>query len=160
MRASFHLAREILQQPAFDPYRGRELFPGADVKSREDIDDFIRETAGSVYHLSGTCRMGTHVESVVDPRCMVHGVTGLRVVDASVMPQVTSGNTNAPTIMIAERAADLIKGLEPMREDDARYYRALDWETTQRPSPPRVRLDTTASNGTRASPRVQPTSTP
>ena len=103
------LSREVLAQPAFNTYRGAPIFP-----PRDDLDDaaleaFIRAKAESVYHPIGTCRMGNDGESVVDPQLRVRGVEGLRVVDASVMPTLIGGNTNAPTIMLAERAADLIR---------------------------------------------------
>lgn len=102
------ISREILHQPAFAPFRGRPVLP-----TREDLDEdglvrFIRGKAESAYHPVGTCRMGTDDASVVDSALRVRGVDGLRVVDASVMPQIIGGNTNAPTIMIAERAADFI----------------------------------------------------
>ena len=103
------LSREILAQKAFDRYRGTPIFP-----ARTDLDDaglaeFVRAKAESVYHPVGTCRMGSDTDAVVDPQLRVNGVEGLRVIDASVMPCLIGGNTNAPTIMIAERAADLIK---------------------------------------------------
>ena len=100
-----HLAREIFAQKAFDRYRGAELYPGADNRSEEDVMDFIRRRAESIYHPIGTCRMGTDDEAVVDPGLDVRGLEGLSVVDASVMPSLVSGNTNAPTIMIAEKYA-------------------------------------------------------
>ena len=104
------ISREILAQPAFAPYRGGPIHP-----VREDLDEagleaFVRGRAESVYHPVGTCRMGDDAGAVVDPALRVHGVEGLRVVDASVMPTLPGGNTNAPTIMIAERAADLVLG--------------------------------------------------
>ena len=103
------LSRELLAQAAFDPYRGAPIHP-----ERDDLDDdaliaFIRAKAETVYHPVGTCRMGSHEDCVVDPRLRVRGVDGLRVVDASVMPTLPGGNTNAPTIMIAERASELIR---------------------------------------------------
>ena len=89
---------------------GRELFPGTDVESDEDLVDDMRRRVELLYHPVGTCRMGSDLDAVVDPQLRVRGADGLRVVDASVMPVIPSGNTNAPTIAIAERAADLIAG--------------------------------------------------
>lgn len=104
------LSRRLLAQPAFDAYRGPEVFPGQAVQTDAEIEAFVREKAESVYHPIGTCKMGAHDDrnAVVDSQCRVKGVSGLRVVDASVMPTLIGGNTNAPTIMIAERVADLI----------------------------------------------------
>jgi choline dehydrogenase len=102
------LSREILAQPAFAPYRGVEIYPGPDVRDDAGLTDFIRNKAETVYHPVGTCRMGSDPASVVDPQLRVRGIEGLRVIDASVMPSLIGGNTNAPTVMIAERAADLI----------------------------------------------------
>ena len=104
------LSREIFGQKAFDPYRGAPIFPARTDLSDSELADFIRAKAETVYHPVGTCRMGNDDASVVDPQLRVRGVDGLRVVDASVMPTLIGGNTNAPTIMIAERAADLIRG--------------------------------------------------
>ena len=103
------ISREIFAQPAFDPYRGAPIFPQRSDLSDAELADFIRAKAESVYHPIGTCRMGDDDASVVDASLRVRGVDGLRVIDASVMPSLIGGNTNAPTIMIAERAADLIK---------------------------------------------------
>lgn len=103
------LARKIVQMSAFNTFRGEELFPGIQVQQDEDIHTFIRNTAETLYHPVGTCKMGNDAMSVVNSRLQVHGVQGLRVVDASIMPSIVGGNTNAPTIMIAEKAADLIK---------------------------------------------------
>ena len=104
------LAREIFSQKAFDPYRGDELFPGADSRSEESILEFIRKKAETIYHPIGTCKMGMDEMSVVDPKLNVHGIQNLSVVDASIMPTLVSGNTNAPTIMIAEKyAAELLQ---------------------------------------------------
>ncbi len=102
------LSREILGQPAFKPFRGHEIFPGNDIADRNGMIDFIRNKAETIYHPVGTCRMGPDPHSVVDPELKVRGVEGLRVVDASIMPTLVGGNTNAPTIMIAEKAADMI----------------------------------------------------
>lgn len=104
------LSRDLLAARAFDDVRGAEIFPGGSVRTDADIAQAIREKAESIYHPVGTCRMGSDERSVVDPVLRVRGVDGLRVIDASVMPRLVGGNTNAPTIMIAERAADLIKG--------------------------------------------------
>ncbi len=113
MREGVKLARDVFAQTAFDPYRGPELMPGAHVTKDEQIDAFIRKTAETIYHPVGSARMGVDGESVVDPQLKVHGLEGLRVVDASVMPALISGNTNAPTIMIAEKASDMILGRAP-----------------------------------------------
>ena len=103
------LSRELLAQPAFDPYRGAPIYPARNDLSDAELAAFVRAKAESIYHPIGTCRMGSDEQSVVDPELRVRGVEGLRVIDASVMPTLIGGNTNAPTIMIAERAADLIR---------------------------------------------------
>lgn len=108
MRDGVKIGRQIFAQKAFDPYRADEYAPGDNVRSDDEIDDWIRQNVDSNYHLSGTCKMGVDAMSVVDERLRVRGLGGLRVVDASVMPTVVSGNTNAATIMIAERGADFI----------------------------------------------------
>lgn len=104
------ISRDVLAQKAFAPYRGEPIHPSRNDCSDEELADFIRAKAESVYHPIGTCRMGSDDAAVVDPQLRVRGVDGLRVIDASVMPQLIGGNTNAPTIMIAERASDLITG--------------------------------------------------
>ena len=104
------LSLDLFAQKAFDPYRGAPIHPARTHLSDSELVDFVRARAETVYHPIGTCRMGSDDASVVDPQLRVRGVDGLRVVDASVMPTLPSGNTNAPTIMIAERAADLIRG--------------------------------------------------
>ena len=106
------LMRQILQAPAMAKYRHKELFGLRDGMSDADWERHIRARADTIYHPVGTCKMGTDDMAVVDPSLRVRGVEGLRVVDASVMPTLIGGNTNAPTIMIAERAADLIRGFE------------------------------------------------
>jgi choline dehydrogenase len=111
------LARRILRAAAFAPYRGPEYMPGAAVESDEDLERHIRERVETLYHPVGTCKMGADPLAVVDPQLRVYCTTGLRVVDASVMPTLVGGNTNAPTIMIAEKAADLIRGRCLPRED-------------------------------------------
>jgi choline dehydrogenase len=104
------LSRELFAQQAFDAYRGASIFPARNDLSDAELVDFIRAKAETVYHPVGTCRMGSDDGSVVDPQLRVRGVEGLRVIDASVMPTLIGGNTNAPTMMIAERAADLMTG--------------------------------------------------
>lgn len=108
MLAGFRLARRIVEAPAFAPYRTRELFT-SEVHSDEEVCDAIRARAETIYHPVGTCRMGNDQAAVVDPELKVIGMQGLRVVDASIMPSLIGGNTNAPTIMIAEKAADMIR---------------------------------------------------
>jgi choline dehydrogenase len=131
LREGVKLAREVFAQEAFDPYRGPELMPGAHVTRDEQIDAFVRKTAETIYHPVGSAKMGHDEDSVVDPSLKVHGIEGLRVVDASVMPSLVSGNTNAPTIMIAEKTSDMILGKAPLpplhvrvAEDDASRSRA------------------------------------
>ena len=114
LREAVHIARRIVAQPAFDAYRGEELNPGPQVRSDDEIDDFIRRTAITIYHPVGTARMGNDPQAVVDASLRVRGLEGLRVVDAAVMPTLIGGNTNAPVIMIAEKAADLILGRAPL----------------------------------------------
>jgi choline dehydrogenase-like flavoprotein len=105
----FKLAREIMRQPALTRFGGKESKNSADVRTDAQIEEFIRDHADCAYHAVGTCRMGAGPHDVVDDRLRVKGIQGLRVVDASIMPSLVSGNTNAPTIMIAEKAADMIK---------------------------------------------------
>jgi choline dehydrogenase len=134
MRACVRLTREIFAQPAFDSYRGREIQPGSHVTGDEDIDAFIREKAESAYHPSGTCRMGSSDDplAVVDPETRVIGLRGLRIADSSIMPSITTGNLNAPTIMIGEKAADHILGNERLTASNAEYSIASNWQTAQR----------------------------
>jgi choline dehydrogenase-like flavoprotein len=109
MVKAFKLTQAILESPQFAPFRGRELFT-ADVRTDDEIRAALRARSDTIYHPVSTCRMGVDELAVVDPQLRVRGIAGLRVVDASVMPTLIGGNTNAPTIMIAEKAADLIKG--------------------------------------------------
>jgi choline dehydrogenase len=118
------IARDILNQPAFDPYNGGELSPGPDVATDEQVLDWIRRDAETALHPSCTCKMGTGEQAVVDPGSMrVHGLDGLRVVDASAMPYVTNGNIYAPVMMMAEKAADLILGNTPLEPQPVGFYR-------------------------------------
>jgi choline dehydrogenase len=114
--------RRILSQPAFEPLRGPELAPGETVQSDEEILDFIAREGESAYHPSCTCRMGVDGDAVTDPELRVHGLKGLRVVDASVMPSVTNGNIYAPVLMIAEKAADIIRGDTPLPPETPDFY--------------------------------------
>jgi len=109
MLAGIKQARKIFAQPAIAPYTAGETVPCTPVETVDDARRVAQENGTTIYHPVGTCKMGEDPMAVVDPRCRVHGLTGLRVVDASVMPTVTTGNTNAPTIMIAEKAADMIR---------------------------------------------------
>ncbi len=109
------VSRELFAQSPFADHRGEEIFPGIDVQSDRDIEAFVRRKAETIYHPVGTCRMGIDADAVVDAELRVHGVQGLRVVDASIMPNLPGGNTNAPTMMIAEHAADLLLAQSPMR---------------------------------------------
>jgi choline dehydrogenase len=134
MRACVRLTREIFAQAAFDRYRGREIQPGAEVQTDEQIDAFIRARVESAYHPSCTCRMGDAADplAVVDNETRVIGIEALRVVDSSIMPSITTGNLNAPTIMVAEKAADHIRGAPLLPRASAPYYVAPEWERTQR----------------------------
>jgi choline dehydrogenase len=134
-RAGLHLTREIFAQPAFDPYRGAELSPGPGVSSNDEIDDWVAETAETAYHPAGTCRMGEDADAVVDSECRVHGVEALRVIDSSIMPTLTNGNLNAPTIMIGEKGADHVLG-RSLPRSSADIGVAPDWETRQRAGAP------------------------
>jgi choline dehydrogenase len=135
MRACVRLTREIFAQKAFDPFRGREIQPGADVVSDEAIDAFVRAKVESAYHPSCSCKMGSASDpmAVVDAQTMgVIGLDQLFVADSSVMPSVTTGNLNAPTIMIGEKAADIIRGKPALAPSNAPYFVAEGWEERQR----------------------------
>jgi len=131
-RASVRLTREIFAQAAFDEFRGEELSPGIEVQSDEDIDVFIRSAVESAYHPCGTSKMGSDDMSVVDSHCKVIGLEGLRVVDSSIMPSIVTGNLNAPTIMMAEKAADMIAGKDPLPPANVPVYVADDFASRQR----------------------------
>jgi choline dehydrogenase len=128
------LIREIHAQRAFDPYRGEEIAPGPGARSDREIEAWLRASVDTSYHPVGTCKMGLASDAlaVVDPECRVHGLEGLRVVDASIMPDVVSGNTNAPSIMIGEKAADMILGRPPLPRSTAPVGLNPNWETRQR----------------------------
>ena len=133
-RACIRLTREIIGQAAFDPFRGEEIQPGAGITSDDAIDAWIRDNAESAYHPSCTCKIGAEDDpmTVLDPDCRVRGIEALRVVDSSVFPTITNGNLNAPTIMLAEKAADAIRGRAPLAPSNAPIYIAPAWETQQR----------------------------
>lgn len=134
MRAAVRLVRELVEQPAFEGLRGEEISPGKHVADDDALDVWARRTTETGYHAAGTCKMGPaeDSEAVVDPELRVHGVDGLRVVDASIMPRIVSGNTNAPTIMIAEKASDLLLGLPPLPPSEVPVWYHPRWESEQR----------------------------
>ena len=124
MREGVRMMRHVASQAALDPYRSEELFPGKDVETDEQIDAWIRKHAETIYHPVGTCKMGAASDemAVVDGELKVRGIEGLRVIDASVMPTLVGGNTNAPTIMIAEKAADMLRGRAALPAEDAPIF--------------------------------------
>jgi choline dehydrogenase len=132
-RACVRLSREIIAQPAMDAYRGDEIQPGGDVVTDAQIDAFVRETVESAYHPCGTCRMGATDDemAVIDPQMQVRGLQGLRIVDSSVFPTAPNGNLNGPTMMVAERAADIIKQ-QVLPATDVEVYKDLEWQQRQR----------------------------
>jgi len=131
-RACVRLTREIIGQKAMDAYRGSEIQPGEAVQSDEDIDAFVRSEVESAYHPSCACRMGEGDMAVVDSDTRVRGIEALRLVDSSIFPTIPNGNLNSPTIMLAERAADIIKGKGMLEPSDASIGLGEDWETLQR----------------------------
>jgi len=133
-RACIRLTREILQQPALSPYRGDEIKPGLGVKSDEEIDAWVRENVESAYHPSCTVKIGADNDPMapLDADCRVKGTQNLRVVDSSIFPTITNGNLNAPTIMVAEKAADMILGRPPLNSGDVPVWIHPDYETAQR----------------------------
>ncbi len=134
LRDGIRLVRELVDQPAFEGLRGEELFPGAAVRSDEALDGALIQAVDTQWHLSGTAKMGLESDpmAVVDPTGRVHGMEALRVVDASVMPQVVNGNTNCPTLMIAEKMSDAILGLPPLPRVEAEVWQSPTWEVEQR----------------------------
>jgi len=134
MRACVRLTRELFGQKAFDPFRGRELQPGPAVETDSQIDEWVRQKVESAYHPSCSCKMGRADDpmAVVGADGRVYGVDRLRVVDSSVMPTITNGNLNAPTIMLAEKMADHIRGRAPLAPSTAPHYEAPNWQASQR----------------------------
>ncbi|WP_322929264.1 choline dehydrogenase [Providencia huashanensis] len=121
-RAAIRITREIMAQPALDPYRGAEISPGKQVNTDEELDAFVRERAETAFHPCGTCKMGNDEMAVVNGAGQVHGIEGLRVIDASIMPLIITGNLNATTIMIAEKIADKIRNRAPLPVSQADYF--------------------------------------
>lgn len=138
-RACVRLTREIINQPALDEYRGEEIQPGISIQTDEEIDQFVRASVESAYHPSCSCKMGEDDMSVVDSETRVHGVEGLRVVDSSIFPTIPNGNLNSPTIMVAERAADMILGETMLAPSDAEVVIAKNWKENQRLQAPKRR---------------------
>ncbi|MDC9498210.1 MULTISPECIES: choline dehydrogenase [unclassified Pseudoalteromonas] len=133
-RACVRLTRDIIEQSAFDDYRDEEIQPGKHIQSDEEIDAFVRQAVESAYHPSCSCKMGEDDMAVVNSNTQVHGIEGLRVVDSSIFPTVPNGNLNAPTIMVAEKAADLILGKTPLTQASVNVAMSSNWQTTQRNS--------------------------
>lgn len=131
-RACVRLTREIMAQKAMEPYRESEIQPGEAVQSDEEIDAFVRRAVESAYHPSCACRMGEDDMAVVDSETRVRGIDNLRLVDSSIFPTIPNGNLNSPTIMLAERAADMIKGKGMLEPSDAVVGLGDDWKTRQR----------------------------
>ena len=133
-RACIRLTREIMAQPAIQQYVENEIQPGEEVQSDDEIDAWIRVNAETAYHVSCTAKMGAQDDAmaVVDNECRVLGVSGVRVVDSSVFPEITNGNLNAPTIMLAERAADMIRGRPLLASEDVPVFEHPDWQNQQR----------------------------
>ena len=131
-RACVRLTRDIIEQSAFDEYRDEEIQPGKHIQTDEEIDAFVRQAVESAYHPSCSCKMGEDDMAVVNSNTQVHGIKGLRVVDSSIFPTVPNGNLNAPTIMVAEKAADLILGKSPLQKSDVSVAIPTNWQQTQR----------------------------
>ena len=133
-RHCIRLTRSIFGQPAFDPFRGKEIQPGIDVQSDEELDTFISEHVESAYHPCGTCKIGRPDDpmAVVDPECRVIGVDSLRVVDSSIFPRIPNGNLNGPSIMVGEKGADHILGRPPLPKDNRAPWINPRWKTSDR----------------------------
>ena len=131
-RSAIRLTREIFSQNALADYAGAELSPGKKIQSDDEIDAFVRGAVESAYHPCGTCKMGSDNMSVVDGNCRLIGFDGLTIADSSIIPSIVSGNLNAPTIMIAEKAADLISGKESLQAETPTFFRAKTYEFSQR----------------------------
>ena len=133
-RNCLKLSREILSQNSFKEFCGLEIQPGKDVVSNEEIDAFIKNKVESAYHPCGTMKMGDKGDpfAVIDPDCKVLGIENLRVVDSSIFPRITNGNINAPSIMVGEKAADIILGKKPLPKLNNIPYINQEWEKNQK----------------------------
>ena len=137
-RACVRLSREIFAQSPLDPFRGREIAPGAELTTDDEIDNWVADTAETALHPSCACKMGVDEMAVVDPETKVHGIESLRVVDSSIFPTVTNGNLNAPTIMVGEKAADIILGKGPLAPSNAAVFQVENSDTSQRTGSPEL----------------------
>jgi len=131
-RDCVHLTREVMRQPAMDAFRGEVIQPTEQVQSNEQIDAFVRASVDSAYHPCGTCKIGVDEMAVVDSELRVRGIQNLRVIDASVFPTIPNGNLNAPTMMLAERGADMVKGVALLPSLDVPVYLDQSWQERQR----------------------------
>ena len=131
-RASVRLTREIMQQKSMKPFLGHAIQPSENIQTNDEIDEFIRNSVDSAYHPCGTCRMGKGSNAVVDEHLSVFGIDGLRVIDSSVFPSIPNGNLNAPTMMLAERASDIIKNKVMKPKAKPKVYLNKKWQTSQR----------------------------
>ena len=131
-RSAVRLTREIFSQNALAEYAGKELSPGKNIQTDDEIDAFVRGAVESAYHPCGTCKMGSDNMSVVDGNCRLIGFDGLTIADSSIIPSIVSGNLNAPTIMIAEKAADLLCGKESLQPESPAIFRAKNYDSSQR----------------------------
>ncbi|MDF4511530.1 choline dehydrogenase [Vibrio parahaemolyticus] len=142
-RDCIRLTREILNQPAMDEFRGDEIQPGLNITTDEQIDEWVKQNVESAYHPSCSCKMGADDDplAVLDEQCQVRGIQGLRVVDSSIFPTIPNGNLNAPTIMVAERAADMILGHALEKANNTPVWIAPNWQEMQRMHPPKRDLE-------------------
>jgi choline dehydrogenase len=133
-RTAIRLTREIFAQAPLAAFRGPEIMPGEAAQSDAALDNFVRENVESAYHPCGTCRMGAveDVASVVEAECRVIGTESLRVVDSSIFPEITNGNINAPSIMVGEKAADMILGKPPLPASNVEPWINPNWREKQR----------------------------
>ena len=145
-RAAIRITREIMNQPALDAYRGRIITPTDDIRTDAQLDEYVRQHAETAYHPSCTCAMGEGNDAVVDGQGRVHGLSGLRVVDASIMPNIITGNLNATTIMLAKKIADRIRGKRLCHVPTSAIFKP----TVVRRVPPAAREQRSISNNKRS----------